>query len=115
MVGFIKTIMALAFTGIASVLSSPLSARDLDKPVIDTPLEPQNTTLSRMMLQDLQSTSKTIQSTNWTVRICYDCQVKFQQLGYDVNDTMQLYNVTYADCNSDDPWIMCRHKDSPLS
>jgi hypothetical protein len=114
MVGFIHALICIV-SGLASVLGSPLDARGLDKPVVSYPLEPQNPQYSRVMLQQLQNTKPHIVSTNFTVRICYDCRNKFQELGYNVSKTMYLYNVTYADCGEDEPWVMCRHKDANIT
>jgi len=78
MVGFVKFVMALVFIDATSIFGSQLDAHvDLDKPVIDAPLEPKNRTFSRRMLDQLQSTQGTIIRTNMTTKICYDCQIKF--------------------------------------
>ncbi|KAF1963830.1 hypothetical protein CC80DRAFT_498937 [Byssothecium circinans] len=39
--------------------------------------------------------------------ICRDCEAVFRDAGLKAED-MQIYNVTYADC--DEPWVMCRHR-----
>ncbi|KAL4940480.1 hypothetical protein BDV06DRAFT_224053 [Aspergillus oleicola] len=46
----------------------------------------------------------------WLPARCHDVAESFEnQSPYD----MEVYNVTYSDC--DKPWIMCRHKDAPLT
>jgi len=116
MVGFVKFVMALVFIDATSIFGSQLDAHvDLDKPVIDAPLEPENRTFSRRMLDQLQSTQGTIIRTNMTTKICYDCQIKFQELGLNFTSDGELFNVTYNDCGGQEPWIMCRHKDAVIS
>jgi hypothetical protein len=115
MIDLVNSIMALACISAAPVFGSPLAALDLDKPVIDTPLEPHDGRFSLTMLRQLQSTQNTIIPTNYTIKICYDCQNKFQALGLNYTNDMQLFNVTYADCGAEQPWIMCRHTDASIT
>jgi hypothetical protein len=108
-----KSLLALVMISATSIIGTPLNARDLDKPVLNTPVDPENWQFNHTLLQQLQSTSGTITQTNFTIKICWDCQNRFEEEGYDYRNEMELFNVTYADCG--EPWIMCRHSLASIS
>lgn len=110
----VEFIVSLAIVGVLAVRGSDPNASELDKPVLNKPIDPEDYHFSHSMLFHLESSPPNTTRVSPEVQVCYDCQNTFTALGYDYNETMELYRVTYPDCGAE-LWIMCRHTEAPLS
>ncbi|KAI9770837.1 MAG: hypothetical protein M1839_003032 [Geoglossum umbratile] len=93
---------------VLTLLHSPVLA-DLGKPVINPPIE--FSKIDQGLLTYLKPAPSTVDvwGPGW---IPQDCKTNTESSGFKAID-IEVFNVHYADCC--DPWIMCRHKESPMS
>ncbi|CAM1510704.1 Fc.00g010390.m01.CDS01 [Cosmosporella sp. VM-42] len=100
-----------AYAATVVYLASVASAT-LDKPVIQPPFPDGGL---QSLDQGLDGSLATVKNT-WAVWepgwIPQDCKNLIQSTQYSAADVITL-QIQYDDCK--DPWVFCRHKDSPLS
>ncbi|RDW72674.1 uncharacterized protein DSM5745_07846 [Aspergillus mulundensis] len=94
----------------ATLALLPLALAQLDKPIMSpaVPFDQMDTNL----YDNLKSTPASYSAWDYGYlpARCHDVAESWENLSpYD----MEVYNVTYEDC--DRPWVMCRHKEADLS
>ncbi|OAA60014.1 Metallopeptidase, catalytic domain protein [Cordyceps fumosorosea ARSEF 2679] len=100
-------------TSLAAAALLPAAAATLDKPVIKPPFPNGGLgSLGPDLMSSLPIAAHT--TTDWDAdHLPRDCKTLAQGAGFSPLD-VSAFDIHYDDCKAQ-PWVFCRHKDSPLS